>query len=76
MPPSQPVRTLERFDFRLFYVRRSRWLKRNAAATPATVRQNIRVLSQIPIWVLGTMWEAISVRLFCLEATSLPWMAW
>jgi len=46
------------------------------APTPPKVRQNIRVLSQIPRRVLGTMREAARDRFFCLEATSLPWTAW
>jgi hypothetical protein len=48
----------EPFTPRLFYVRRRRLLTRIAAAMPATVRQNIRVLSQIPNSVLGTIREA------------------
>ena len=40
------------------------------------VLQNTRVLSQIPVDVLGTMREAVEIRFFCLEATSLACTAW
>ena len=49
---------------------------RMTAPTPAMVLQNRRVLSQIPVAVRGTMREAVEIRFFCLEATSLLCAAW
>jgi hypothetical protein len=50
--------------------------RRITVPSPCIPLQKMRVLSQIPVDVLGTMWEAARRRFLCLEATSLLCTTW
>ena len=77
-PARGGVRDRQRFlrHLRYHYLPRSFRPRRTTVPSPPMVLQNKRVLSQSPVDVLGTMREAVEIRFFCLEATSLLCTAW